>query len=132
MLVRSCWACELLRGTDPKSALGSATVERIHSHLLNKLVERMPEPRRSLLTQTAFVAQLTRSIADQLAGLDAARELDALVDSGLLRKVGYGTGEVFEAHGLVRQGMQTFDPRRVRRGGSASSGGANRNGAGAV
>ena len=47
-------ACELLRGTDPKSALGVETVERIHAHLLGKLVERMPQARRELLLKTAF------------------------------------------------------------------------------
>ncbi|MBA2548207.1 MAG: AAA family ATPase [Burkholderiaceae bacterium] len=101
-------ACELLRGTDPKSALGTATVERIHSHLLAKLVERMPEERRQLLLQTAFVTQLTRPIAQALAGADASKELDALVDSGLLRRVRIAEIEIFEAHGLVRQGMQSL------------------------
>ena len=77
-------ACELLRGTDPKSALGVAeTVERIHSHLLAKLVERMPRERRELLLHTAFVRQLTRPVAEQLAGGDVAAEIDALVDSSL-------------------------------------------------
>ncbi|MGZ9057847.1 MAG: AfsR/SARP family transcriptional regulator [Burkholderiaceae bacterium] len=101
-------ACELFRGTDPKSALGVATAERIHSHLLSKLVERMPNLRRELLLRTAFVMQLSRPIAEALAGIDAARELDALVESGLLRRVGVGRTEVFEAHGLVRQGMQAL------------------------
>ena len=106
-------ACELLRGTDPKSALGVETVERIHSHLLTKLVERMPEQRRELLLQTAFVTQLTRPIATTLAGADAARELDALVEKGLLRRVGVDKTESFEAHGLVRQGMQALARLRI-------------------
>ena len=101
-------ACELLRGTDPKSALGVATVDRIYSHLLTKLVEQMPEQQRQLLLQTAFVKQLTRPIAGTLAGPDAARELDALVEKGLLRRVGIDKTESFEAHGLVRQGMQAL------------------------
>lgn len=111
-------ACELLRGTDPKSALGVVTVERIHSHLLTKLVERMPPPRREVLLGTAFVTQLTRSIAEALAGFDAAQELDALVESGLLRRVGEATNEEFEAHGLVQQGMQALV--RARLGKSAA------------
>ncbi len=101
-------ACELLRGTDPKSALGVETVERIHSHLLTKLVERMPHARRELLLQTAFVTQLTRPIAEKLAGAEAAVEIDALVDSGLLRRVGSAANETFEAHGLVQQGMRAL------------------------
>ncbi|MEP6609199.1 MAG: BTAD domain-containing putative transcriptional regulator [Burkholderiaceae bacterium] len=101
-------ACELLRGTDPKSVLGMATVERIHSHLLSKLVERMPPARRELLLRTAFVTQLSRPIAEALAGAAAAQELDALVEGGLLRRVGAGDTETFEAHGLVRQGMQSL------------------------
>lgn len=109
-------ACELLRGTDPKSALGVETVERIHSHLLTKLVERMPEQRRELLLQTAFVTQLTRPIAEELAGIDAARELDTLVESGLLRRVGADKNEVFEAHGLIRQGMQALVRARFGEG----------------
>ncbi|MGZ8992616.1 MAG: BTAD domain-containing putative transcriptional regulator [Burkholderiaceae bacterium] len=105
-------ACELLRGTDPKSALGVETVERVHSHLLTKLVERMPDARRELLLQTAFVTQLTRPIAEQLAGSDAAAEIEGLVDIGLLRRVGSATDEAFEAHGLVQQGMRALVQRR--------------------
>ena len=105
-------ACELLRGTDPKSALGVETVERVHSHLLTKLVERMPHTRRELLLQTAFVTQLTRPIAEQLAGNDAAAEIDALVESGLLRRVGSAADEAFEAHGLVQQGIRALVYRR--------------------
>ncbi|HZA95949.1 MAG TPA: AAA family ATPase, partial [Burkholderiaceae bacterium] len=86
-------ACELLRGTDPQSAIGVETVERVHSHLLTKLVERMPQARRELLLQTAFVSQLTRIIAEQLAGSNAAAEIDALVESGLLRSVGSETND---------------------------------------
>ena len=112
-------ACELLRGTDPKSALGVETVERVHSHLLTKLVERMPNTRRELLLQTAFVPQLTRLIAEQLAGGAPAAEIDALVDSGLLRRVGSGANDAFEAHGLVQQGMRAlvyrrFEPAQTR------------------
>ena len=106
-------ACELLRGTDPKSALGVETVERVHSHLLTKLVERMPHARRELLLQTAFVTQLTRPIAEQLAGVDAAAEIDALVDSGFLRRVGSAANETFEAHGLVQQGMRALALSRL-------------------
>ncbi len=112
-------ACELLRGTDPKSALGVETVERVHSHLLTKLVERMAHARRDLLLQTAFVTELTRPIAEQLAGGDAAAEIDALVDSGLLRRVGSAADETFEAHGLVQQGIRALVHRRfdlLRRG----------------
>jgi LuxR family transcriptional regulator, maltose regulon positive regulatory protein len=101
-------ACELLRGSDPSSALGAATAERIHLHLLTKLIDRMPPARRELLMQTAFVALVTRPIAEALAGSDAARELDPLVDSGLLRRVRARNSEMFEAHGLVRQGMQAL------------------------
>ena len=107
-------ACELLRSSDPKSALGAATVERIHLHLLTKLIDRMPAARRELVLQTAFVGQLTRPIAEALAGSDCTNEVDALVESGLLRRVGAGDSEVFEAHGLVRQGMQVLV--RVRLG----------------
>lgn len=101
-------ACELLRSTDLQSTLGAATVERIHLHLLTKLVERMPQSRHELLMQTAFVTQLTRPIAIGLAGVEASNQLDALVDSGLLRRVGTAATEAFEAHGLVRQGMQAL------------------------
>ena len=106
-------ACELLRGTDLRSALGIETVERIHTHLLSKLVERMPQARRELLLQTAFVTQLTRPIAATLAGTEAAQQLDALVDSGLLRRAGAGSTEVFEVHGLVRQGVQALVRARL-------------------
>ena len=106
-------ACELLRGTDPNSTLGIETVERIHSHLLTKLVDLMPQLRRELLLQTAFVTQITRAIATELAGTDAARELDSLAESGLLRRVGSATDETFEAHGLVQQGMRALVQRRL-------------------
>src|SRR5918993_263643 len=107
-------ACELLRGTDPQSAIGVETVERVHSHLLTKLVERMPQARRELLLQTAFVSQPTRLIAEQLAGKVAAAEIDALVDSGLLRRVGSARSDAFEAHGLVQQGMRALVHRRFK------------------
>ncbi len=123
-------ACELLRGTDPKSALGVETVERIHSHLLTKLVERMPQERRELLLQTAFVRQLTRPIAEQLAGGDAAAEIDALVDSGLLRRVGSAADEAFEAHGLVQQGMRALVHRRFEPGQTRASRRENRDDSG--
>ena len=106
-------ACELLRGTDARSALGVETVERIHSHLLAKLIDRIPEPRRELLIQTAFVNQLTRAIAESLAAVEAAKQLDSLVETGLLRRVGAEAAEVFEAHALVRQGMQTLVTSRL-------------------
>ena len=111
-------ACELLRGTDVASAIGTQTVDRIHSHLLSKLVEHMPPLRRELLLQTTFVSQLTRKIADALAGAEATQQLDALVKSGLLRRLSAGATEVFEAHGLVRQGMQAL--ARARMGQSAA------------
>ncbi|HVG05732.1 MAG TPA: hypothetical protein VM937_12415, partial [Burkholderiaceae bacterium] len=101
-------ACQLLRGTDPESAFAAQTAERIHTHLLSKLVERMPPAQRELLLQTAFVTQLTRPIAAALANIDAVNELDALVQRGLLRQAGTGKGRVYEAHGLVRSGMQTL------------------------
>jgi LuxR family transcriptional regulator, maltose regulon positive regulatory protein len=101
-------ACELLRNKDPSSVLATETVERIHSHLLSKLVERMLPRRRELLLQTAFVTQITRPIAAKLAGTEAAQQFDALVEAGVLRSVGADALEVFEAHGLVRQGIRAF------------------------
>lgn len=106
-------ACELLRDTDPKSALGVATAERIHLHLLTKLIDRMPQARRDLLLETAFVTHLTRPIAKALAGV-AAEELDHLAVSGLLRNAGRsGSDEMFEAHGLVRQGVRALVRTRL-------------------
>ena len=112
-------ACELLRSKDPNSVLGVETVERIHLHLLSKLIERMPLPRRTLLLQTAFVTQVTRPIATKLAGEECAQQLDTLVDAGVLRRVGADATEAFEAHGLVRQGIRTlaqahFGPTEAR------------------
>ena len=73
----------------------------------------MPQRRRELLLQTAFVTQLTRPIAEQLAEGDAAAEIDALVERGLLRRVGSAASEVFEAHGLVQQGMRALAHSRL-------------------
>ena len=106
-------ACELLRNKDPSSALGLETVERIHSHLLSKLVERMPPERGQLLMNTAYVTQITRAIAAKLAGSESAQQLDALVEAGLLRRVGTEATEAFEAHGLVRQGMRALTQARL-------------------
>ena len=106
-------ACELLRGTDARSDLAIKTVERIHQHLLSKLIERMPPPRRKLLLDTAFALQLTRPLAITLAGSDSAEHMDALVESGLLRRVGTDGAETFEAHGLVRQGIQMLVTARL-------------------
>ncbi len=106
-------ACELLRGTDVRSDLGMQTVDRIHLHLLSRLVERMPVARRNLLLATAYALQLTRPLAVQLAGSDSAQHMDALVECGLLRRVGSDNTETFEAHGLVRQGIQLLVTARV-------------------
>jgi ATP/maltotriose-dependent transcriptional regulator MalT len=101
-------ACELLRGKDLAGDIGADTIGRIHSHLLSKLVERMPPSRRQLLLQTAFVTQITRPIAAKLAGPEAADQLDALVSAGILRRVGTDATEAFEAHGLVRLGLRAL------------------------
>src|SRR4029453_55564 len=50
---------------------------------------------------------------------DAASEIGALVDSGLLRRVGSAASDAFEAHGLVQQGMRAlvyrrFEPAQTR------------------
>ena len=88
------------------------TVDRIHLHLLSRLVERMPVARRNLLLATAYALQLTRPLAVQLAGSDSAQHMDALVDLSL-RRVGSDNTETFEAHGLVRQGIQLLVTARV-------------------
>ena len=111
-------ACELFRGTDPKSALGVATAERIHSHLLTKLIERMPEQRRELLLQDSF-CNAANATHCRKTRRDRTRSRTGLfdVESGLL--VGADISEVFEAHGLVRQGMQAHwsapDTEKARR-----------------
>lgn len=101
-------ACELLRGKDLAGDTDVDTVGRIHTHLLSKLVERMPPARRQLLLQTAFVNEITRRIASKLAGAEAADQLDPLTKAGILRRVGAGATAAYEAHGLVRLGLRTL------------------------
>jgi hypothetical protein len=69
-------------------------------------------PRRELLERTAFAPQITPALAIELAGEEAAAELDGLADRGLLRRVTNGGGPIYEAHGLVRRGMQTLLHKR--------------------
>lgn len=101
-------ACEFLRGAGTTGARVDATVGRIHRHLLGKLLERMPAPRRDLLLHTAFAPQFTSALAVELAGVDAANEIDALVERGLLRQVTTATGQAYEAHGLIQRGMRSL------------------------
>jgi LuxR family transcriptional regulator, maltose regulon positive regulatory protein len=106
-------ACELLRDKNLAGDLGADTVGRIHTHLLSRLVERMPPPRQQLLLQTAFVTHITRPIAAKLAGPEAADQIDALVKLGILRRVGADANEAFEAHGLVRHGLRSLVQRQL-------------------
>ncbi|MEP6941433.1 MAG: BTAD domain-containing putative transcriptional regulator [Betaproteobacteria bacterium] len=101
-------ACEYLRDAQRGSPSEGVIVGQIHQHLLDKLLQTMPETRRKLLHRTAFAPQLTTALAVDLAGADAAGELEALVASGLLRRAGTRSAPVYEAHGLVRRGMQSL------------------------
>jgi DNA-binding SARP family transcriptional activator len=105
-------ACEMLRDARPGTeALRRA--EEIHLHLLTRLVDGMPEPRRELLLGLAFAPQLTGTLAASLAGEAAAAELPTLHAHGLLHRADGPRGEVYEAHGLVRRGVQTLVRARL-------------------
>ena len=80
------------------------------------MLDAAPTPRRDLLERTAFAPHITPALAIELAGEEAAAELEPLADRGLLRKVANDRGTIYEAHSLVRRGMQTL--LRKRRGDS--------------
>ncbi len=99
-------ACEFLRSTGGRHEGSPEVVSRIHQHMLERLLERMAPARRELLLQTALAPRFDAALAAALAGDDAARELDALVRQGILRYHASTRGDVYEAHGLVRQGAR--------------------------
>jgi hypothetical protein len=99
-------ACEYLRGGDDSDPRADAVIERIHQHLLDRLLERMPDSRRKVLARTAFAPRFSVALATALAGEHAAAEIDGLEARGLLRRVTSQEGVAFEAHRLVRLGVR--------------------------
>ena len=75
-------ACELLRGAEMRAAQTEGIVDKIHRHLLARLLERMPDARRELLLLTCLAPQMNAAIARELAGSAAADELEALCAQG--------------------------------------------------
>ncbi len=106
-------ACEFLRGAGTVAGRAEATIERIHRHLLDKLLERMPTPRRDLLLRTAFAPQFNAALAIELAGAEGAAEIEPLVERGLLRRVTTASGQEYEAHGLIQRGMRSLLRERL-------------------
>ncbi|MEO8303247.1 MAG: BTAD domain-containing putative transcriptional regulator [Betaproteobacteria bacterium] len=106
-------ACEFLRGTSMPTAANGEIAEQIHVHLLERLLDRASPARRELLERTSFAPQMTRALAADLAGEAAAAELDPLAARGLLRRVATADGPIYEAHGLVRRGMQAMLKKRL-------------------
>ena len=105
-------ACELLRGPPASPVDGHSVVDQIHLHLLDRMLDAAPAPRRDLLERTAFAPHITPALAIELAGEEAAAELEPLAARGLLRRIASSRGPIYEAHGLVRRGMQTLLRKR--------------------
>ena len=105
-------ACELLRGADASPLGDHPVVEQIHLHLLDRMLDAASAPRRHLLERTAFAPHITAALAVELAGEEAAAELEPLAARGLLRRIASDGRTIFEAHGLVRHGMQTLLRKR--------------------
>jgi DNA-binding SARP family transcriptional activator len=105
-------ACELLRGASTSQVEGRSVADQIHLHLLDRMLDAASAPRRELLERTAFAPRITPALAVELAGGEAAAQLEPLAARGLLRKISSDRGPVFEAHGLVRRGMQTLLHKR--------------------
>jgi LuxR family transcriptional regulator, maltose regulon positive regulatory protein len=106
-------ACEFLRGAGSDGGRADAAIERIHLHLLGKLLEQMPAPRSDLLLRTAFAPHFTSALAAELAGADESDEIDSLVERGLLRQVATASGQAYEAHGLIQRGMRSLLRERL-------------------
>ena len=112
-------ACELLRGLGADDARTLRITEAIQDHLVGRMLERMEAPARALLLATCHAPQFTAPVAAALAGGEALASLAPLLDRGLLRRAVTGHDEpVYEAHALVRRGLQ----RQVERqdGGDAA------------
>jgi LuxR family maltose regulon positive regulatory protein len=101
-------ACELMRGREAVAGDARAVTDRIHAHLLGQLLDRLPAASRELLLHTAFAPFFDAAIADSLAGAAAAAQIPALVERGLLRRAMSADQRVYEAHGLVRRGLQSL------------------------
>jgi DNA-binding SARP family transcriptional activator len=115
-------ACEFLRGAESlEPGQAARAVEQIHRHLLGKLLARMPEPRRELLLRTCFAPQFDEAIVRALAGDPAVAEIEALRAQGLLRRTGVDGRPIYEAHGLVRRGLQSLLTERLGTQGAGAS-----------
>jgi LuxR family maltose regulon positive regulatory protein len=102
-------ACEFLRAARPSAATAATVNRQLHSHLLGKLAENLPEELRDLLLRTSSLPSLTVPIVDQLLGRSGSGELlEALADRGLLVRYPSDDGMTYEAHGLVRAAAKSL------------------------
>ncbi len=99
-------ACELLRAPADDDVAERGRVDSIYDHLLARMLESLAPPRRALLEATALVPVITPAIAADLAGEAASVELGALAARGLLRRQQRLGQAAFEAHGLLRAGLE--------------------------
>ena len=79
----------------------------------------MPHARSELLLLTCLAPQMNAAIARELAGSAAADELEALCAQGLLRTTASERGAIYEAHGLVRRGLEAQLRERLGAGAHA-------------
>ncbi len=92
---------------------GHPVVDQIHLHLLDRMLDAVPTPRRELLERTAFAPHITPALAIELAGEEAAaRARRRSPTAGCCEGSTNGGGPIYEAHGLVRRGMQTLLHKR--------------------
>jgi len=106
-------ACELLRGAQLTAPITDSIVATIHRHLLARLLERMPASRSELLLRTCLAPQVTAAIVRELAGEATVNDLEALCAQGLLRTTTTARGPIYEAHGLVRRGLEAVLRERL-------------------
>lgn len=106
-------ACALLRGAPARQPTPGLKAQ-LHAHLLEKLVARLGAAQRDLLLVTCFMPRMTPALAQAAADRpDAATDLDALADRGLLIRHKVAQGTVYEMHGLVRAGMRAIAERKL-------------------
>jgi ATP/maltotriose-dependent transcriptional regulator MalT/DNA-binding SARP family transcriptional activator len=111
-------ACELLRAQRPGGAgptrRDGGPVDRLHTHLLQKLLDDLPAPQRDLLLNTSPMPRLAAPLVDQVLEIEHSDEqLEALADRGLLIRYPSATENVYEAHSLVRQGARLLAQRAL-------------------
>ena len=100
-------ACGLLRGAPATRAEPAAVADKVHGHLLQKVVARLTPTEREVLHVGCVLPELRPDWLDALLpALDVGAALQGLTRQGLLLRHDGADGPLYTMHALVRQGAR--------------------------